>query len=140
MSYNGLLSSSLLIQNPPGRFLVQVRTTNRNVWNDVGDRKARQKTSQSLRERECIRKPRRTKGASSETMDIDDDASSVESGGSAYDEDESGSTSDTSESRLLKAKQEGVARAPTRVSGESSNSSDAESDEKTSSTKFMQSE
>jgi hypothetical protein len=28
-------------KNPPGRFLVQVRTTNRNVWNDVGDRKVR---------------------------------------------------------------------------------------------------
>lgn len=28
-------------KNPPGRFLVQIRTTNRNVWNDVGDRKVR---------------------------------------------------------------------------------------------------
>ena len=42
-------------QNPPGRFLIPVRTNTGNAWNDVGDRKARQKTSQALRERACRR-------------------------------------------------------------------------------------
>lgn len=124
-------------KNPPGRFLVQVRTTNRNVWNDVGDRKARQKTSQSLRERECIRKPRRgARRVETDTADTMGDESSVESGGSDYDEDDSGSTSDTSETGNQEA-----GKGPSRVSGESSSgstnravdSSDGgESDEKTS--------
>ena len=67
--------------------------------------------------------------ASADTMD---DASSVESGGSDYDEDDSGSTSDTSERR---DKQEGINGAPTRVSGESSSASGGESDEKMSNSK-----
>ncbi|CAB9514413.1 expressed unknown protein [Seminavis robusta] len=39
-------------KNPPGRFLEQTQVGDRNIWNDVGDRKARQKSSQSLREKE----------------------------------------------------------------------------------------
>jgi hypothetical protein len=43
-------------QDPPGRFLkVDERT---GLWNDVGDKKAREKTSQALREKAPeIRKP-----------------------------------------------------------------------------------
>ena len=36
-------------QDPPGRFLKLDEKTNR--WNDVGDRKAREKISQALREK-----------------------------------------------------------------------------------------
>ena len=36
-------------QSPPGRFLVQDPST--GLWNDVGDERAREKTSQALRER-----------------------------------------------------------------------------------------
>lgn len=72
--------------NPPGRFLVQVRTTNRNVWNDVGDRKARQKTSQSLRERDCARWPRRRRRKN--LPEVSGGSSSSAESNASYDEGE----------------------------------------------------
>lgn len=110
-------------KNPPGRFLVQVRTSNRNLWNDVGDRKARQKTSQSLRERECIRKPRRKlrerEGGSS--MGTMDDTSSVDSGTENSEMEDEESNADLS----VKAEAGKSSSQAARVSGESGESSSA---------------
>jgi hypothetical protein len=51
-------------QDPPGRFLKMDEQT--GLWHDVGDKKAREKTSQALREkapliREELERERRTK-------------------------------------------------------------------------------
>ena len=63
-------------KTPPGRFLVQVQTSNGDVWRDVGDRKARQKTSQSLRERDGMVKVRKRNQTAGEDMgDSDSDGS-----------------------------------------------------------------
>jgi hypothetical protein len=65
-------------QDPPGRFLKLDEKTKK--WNDVGDKKAREKTSQALREKApIIRKKqeeeRRTAGGeNSETEDAEDDS------------------------------------------------------------------
>ena len=45
--------------NPPGRFLEQIQTPDGEFWKDVGDRKAKQRTSQSLRERQSANKRER---------------------------------------------------------------------------------
>lgn len=67
-------------KTPPGRFLVQVQTPNGDVWSDVGDRKARQKTSQSLRERDGMVKVRRREQTTGENMgDSASDGSDSES-------------------------------------------------------------
>lgn len=65
-------------QCPPGRFLKMEEKT--GLWNDVGDKKAREKTSQALRERapqirqelekERIVRERRERGESSEDEEV----------------------------------------------------------------------
>lgn len=101
--------------SPPGRFLVQCRTTNRSVWNDVGDRKARQKASQSLREREFKRRkrardtrkpqPSRISGTSEpkddEEMDDDAGSDSDSSSSSVPSEESSDSTSSSKPEAIM---------------------------------------
>jgi hypothetical protein len=65
-------------QTPPGRFLKMDEKT--GLWNDVGDKKAREKTSQALRERapqirqeiekERVAKVKKIQGESSEDDDV----------------------------------------------------------------------
>jgi hypothetical protein len=65
-------------QNPPGRFLKMDEKT--GLWNDVGDKKAREKTSQALRERapmirqelekERVARERKERGESTEEEDV----------------------------------------------------------------------
>jgi hypothetical protein len=65
-------------QCPPGRFLKMDEKT--GLWNDVGDTKAREKTSQALRERapqirqelekERVARERKERGESTEEEDV----------------------------------------------------------------------
>lgn len=61
-------------QSPPGRFLKMDEKT--GLWNDVGDKKAREKTSQALRERAPqIRQEIENERVSKEGERGDDDSS-----------------------------------------------------------------
>jgi hypothetical protein len=106
--------------DPPGRFLVQNGDGNTNddgnqLWNDVGDRRARQKTSQSLRERECVRSYSGTSRGGSRTglPAVSGSSSSVGSGDCFDDEDRNNEMVQTQAGQATNCE-------ATRVSAESS--------------------
>ncbi|GAX10433.1 hypothetical protein FisN_21Lh132 [Fistulifera solaris] len=72
-----LLSKSIVnavrSQNPPGRFLQKDNKT--NLWYDVGDQRAQEKTSQALREGAPVIRSKNNKESGSDEDDDDDEQS-----------------------------------------------------------------